>query len=97
VEGAHIIPWSESNNDDPRNGLSLCRTHHWMFDKLMLTIRDDYSIRLSYWVERNENRVEETVELKNNQILLPKNERYLPSSEALLHHNERFNQFHKEN
>ena len=97
VEGAHIIPWSESNNDDPRNGLSLCRSHHWMFDKMMLTIRDDYTIRLSYWLERNDNSVEETVDLKNRQILLPENDRYFPSTEALLYHNDRFEHFHKEN
>ncbi|MCB8986015.1 MAG: HNH endonuclease [Ardenticatenaceae bacterium] len=25
---AHIIPWSESHNDDPRNGLALCHLCH---------------------------------------------------------------------
>ena len=97
VEGAHIIPWSESNNDDPRNGLSLCRTHHWMFDKMMLTIRDDYTILLSKWVERNENKMEETVKLKNSEILLPKDSRYYPSKVALQDHTERFDTFHEKN
>lgn len=97
VEGAHIIPWSESNNDDPRNGLSLCRTHHWMFDEMMLTIRDDFTVRLSYWVERNENKMEETVRLKNSEILLPNDSRYYPSSEALRDHIDRFETFHSKN
>lgn len=97
VEGAHIIPWSESNNDDPRNGLSLCRTHHWMFDKMMLTIRNDYTVRLSYWVERNENKMEETVRLKDVDILLPNDNLFYPSPKALRDHMERFESFHSMN
>lgn len=97
VEGAHIIPWSKSNNDDPRNGLSLCRSHHWMFDNMMLTIREDYTIQISYWMERNGNSVEETVKLKNREILVLRNTRFYPSAEALLHHNERFEQYHAKN
>ena len=97
VEGAHIIPWSMSNNDDPRNGMSLCRSHHWMFDNMMLTIREDFTIRTSYWMERNGNSVEETVKLKNREILVPDDTRFQPSVEALLHHNERFEEFHSNN
>jgi len=97
VEGAHIIPWSKSNNDDPRNGLSLCRSHHWMFDNMMLTIREDYTIKTSHWMERNGNSVEETVKLKNREILVPGDTRFQPSAEALLHHNERFDLFHSNN
>ena len=97
VEGAHIIPWSKSNNDDPRNGLSLCRTHHWMFDKMMLTIRTDYSVQLSKWLSRDKNRAEETMRLKDAEILLPGRFDFYPSAEALEHHNERFESYHKEN
>ncbi len=32
-EAAHIIPRSLSGADDARNGLGLCRRHHWAFDK----------------------------------------------------------------
>jgi putative restriction endonuclease len=97
VEGAHIIPWSKSNNDDPRNGLSLCRSHHWMFDKMMLTIRDDYSIKLSGWLAKNGNKMEDTMKLKNNEILLPENDRFYPSELALQDHAERFKEYHAKN
>ncbi|HSM57087.1 MAG TPA: HNH endonuclease, partial [Candidatus Sulfomarinibacteraceae bacterium] len=33
IDAAHIVPWSESQNDDPRNGLALCRLCHWTFDQ----------------------------------------------------------------
>ena len=36
VDAAHIIPWSISHNDDPRNGLALCKLCHWSFDEGLL-------------------------------------------------------------
>ncbi|WP_346189974.1 HNH endonuclease [Rubritalea halochordaticola] len=28
VDAAHIIPFSESQDDHPRNGIALCKNHH---------------------------------------------------------------------
>jgi putative restriction endonuclease len=33
VEAAHIVPRGLKGADDVRNGLALCRTHHWAFDR----------------------------------------------------------------
>ncbi len=44
VEAAHIVPRSRFGADDPRNGLCLCRTHHWCFDKGLFGINDDRRI-----------------------------------------------------
>jgi len=38
VDAAHIIPWSVSHNDDPRNGLALCKLCHWRFDEGLLSV-----------------------------------------------------------
>ena len=35
-EAAHIIPVAMQGQDDPRNGLCLCRTHHWAFDRFLV-------------------------------------------------------------
>ncbi|NIT56193.1 MAG: hypothetical protein GWN00_08130, partial [Aliifodinibius sp.] len=35
---AHIIPKHKDGSDDPRNGLALCRTHHWAFDSGIFTL-----------------------------------------------------------
>lgn len=43
VEGAHIYPRSYNGSDDPRNGIALCRHHHWCFDRGMFAIADDYT------------------------------------------------------
>lgn len=32
AEAAHIIPLPHRGPDDPRNGLALCRRHHWALD-----------------------------------------------------------------
>lgn len=33
IEAAHIVPRHLSGADDARNGLALCRRHHWAFDR----------------------------------------------------------------
>jgi putative restriction endonuclease len=33
VEAAHIVPRSKFGADDARNGIALCRSHHWALDK----------------------------------------------------------------
>ena len=33
VEAAHVIPWSDSQDDSPTNGMALCRLCHWSFDE----------------------------------------------------------------
>jgi putative restriction endonuclease len=32
-DAAHIVPRSRAGADDARNGLALCKTHHWAFDQ----------------------------------------------------------------
>jgi putative restriction endonuclease len=44
VDAAHIIPWAVSRNDDPRNGLSLCKLCHWTFDEGLLGVSHHYQV-----------------------------------------------------
>lgn len=97
VQGAHIIPWANSGNDDIRNGLSLCPSHHWMFDHLMVTIRPNYTIWLSDWLKQDQNHAENTLEFKDREILLPEQDQFFPAKEALADHNERFEKYNAEN
>ncbi|MEX1121856.1 MAG: HNH endonuclease, partial [Balneolales bacterium] len=90
VDGAHIIPFKSSRNDDPRNGLALCKSHHWMFDHFMLAIRPDYKIHLSKWMNGNDNRVEETMRCDKHSIMLPSDQGLHPAGEALEYQYERF-------
>ncbi|HEV2062942.1 MAG TPA: HNH endonuclease [Thermoanaerobaculia bacterium] len=46
VEAAHIQPVGDDHNgpDSIRNGIALSRTIHWMFDRGILSLSDDYDI-----------------------------------------------------
>src|SRR5690606_2532246 len=33
MEGAHVVPRTLGGANDARNGLGLCRRHHWAFDR----------------------------------------------------------------
>jgi putative restriction endonuclease len=90
VEGAHIIPWSESQNDDPRNGLALCKTHHWMFDAYLLTVQPNYHIKLSTWLKKDGENIEKTLAWDSKEIWLPDEQRFFPSEMALEEHYKQF-------
>jgi len=47
VQAAHIRPIKDGGNDWVRNGIALSGTVHWMFDRGMLSLDDDYSIIVS--------------------------------------------------
>lgn len=44
VEAAHIFPKEKSGADDYRNGIALCRLHHWAFDSGLLALADDLTV-----------------------------------------------------
>jgi len=44
VDAAHIHERSESKNDDPRNGLTLSKNAHWMFDEGVWSVTDDLKV-----------------------------------------------------
>jgi putative restriction endonuclease len=44
VDAAHIHQFSDSRNNDPRNGLALCKNAHWLFDHGLWTLADDYTV-----------------------------------------------------
>ena len=46
VQAAHIKPVAKSGPDSMRNGLALCGTAHWMFDRGLISIADDYTLLL---------------------------------------------------
>jgi putative restriction endonuclease len=55
VQAAHIRPVAEHGTDSVRNGIALCSTVHWMFDRGLISIDDDHSVLIA------PNRVPDTV------------------------------------
>jgi putative restriction endonuclease len=47
VDAAHIHQFSDSRNNDVRNGIALCKNAHWLFDEGLWTIADDYTVRVA--------------------------------------------------
>jgi putative restriction endonuclease len=44
VQAAHIRPIAQAGPDSVRNGLALCGTVHWMFDRGLISIDDDLTL-----------------------------------------------------
>jgi hypothetical protein len=83
---AHIVPKRKSGTDDPRNGLALCRTHHWAFDVGLFSLGDDYRIILSRVLNNADARNFTLLDLESKSILLPRNEVVQPHPKALAWH-----------
>lgn len=43
-EAAHVVPRSKLGADDARNGFTLCKSHHWAFDKGLFGVGDDRKV-----------------------------------------------------
>lgn len=85
---AHIVPWSESYNDDPRNGLALCGLHHWTFDEGLVTISSDHRVIVSKLVSADTRGTEPLLGLSGQEISLPEATTLWPAEEALAWHRE---------
>ena len=53
VEAAHIYPKEEGGSDDVRNGIGLCKLHHWAFDTGWLSLSDEHEVLVKEAPERS--------------------------------------------
>ncbi len=89
---SHIVPWSkdEKNRLNPANGLLLNTLHDRAFERGLITITEDYKLKVSEILLKNriESIKRNFSDLNNKPILLPK--KFKPDIEFLRQHNERF-------
>jgi putative restriction endonuclease len=86
VQAAHIQPVASKGPDSVRNGLALSGTVHWMFDRGLISIGDDYKILIA------KNHVpEDAVRLLNQSgsINLPKDQTLYPNAHYLKFHRDK--------
>lgn len=83
AEAAHIIPVQDHGPDDPRNGLSFCRRHHWAFDIGLFTITDSKAVKVSPSVVRAERRRFDLEEYDGEALVGPASDICRPAEEAL--------------
>jgi putative restriction endonuclease len=83
VEAAHIHPFCESKDDDPRNGLALTPDMHWAMDKNLIAPGPDYKWHVSKGLDDRipDNRV--LTDLAGKKMFLPKEQRVWPKKEVL--------------
>lgn len=86
VDAAHIVPWSISRNDDPRNGMALCRLCHWTFDEGLMSVSARYSIMVSEEVAASPNIPGHLQALSDRPILGPLEQSLWPDLESLNWH-----------
>jgi putative restriction endonuclease len=83
VQAAHIQPVASKGPDSVRNGLALSGTVHWMFDRGLISIGDDYKILVA------KNHVpDDAIRLLNQSglINLPKDQTLHPNAHYLKFH-----------
>jgi putative restriction endonuclease len=80
VDAAHIMPFREFHNDDPRNGIALCKNHHWGFDAGWYSLTDEYVILVSSKL------ISSSAYVNASKIQLPHDIEYAPALEALKWH-----------
>ncbi len=86
VDAAHIIPWSVSHNDDPRNGLSLCKLCHWSFDEGLLGVSHRYQVIASKALTAYNNIAGHLLTLHERPLVTPVEEALWPDRAALRWH-----------
>jgi len=83
IDAAHLIPFSESHDDDPRNGIALCKNHHWAMDKFLIVPGTDNLWHVSPELDDRIEGCKEILSLNKRKILLPHNKKYYPKPESL--------------
>jgi putative restriction endonuclease len=86
VDAAHIIPWHISQNDDPRNGMALCRLCHWTFDEGLVTVSSRYLVTVSQLLTANTNVAGHLATTTGRPIIVPVEESLHPDHDALSWH-----------
>ncbi len=86
VEAAHIVPWSESHDDLPTNGLCLCRLCHWSFDEGLMGVGNQYEVMVSDRVRMDSNMPGHILTLMDRPIFKPQGQRFWPGQENLEEH-----------
>lgn len=88
VQAAHIWPVANGGPDVVQNGIALSATIHWLFDRHLISLTDDYRLLVAH------NRVPPELRSlfgeQSELIHLPANRSAWPHPSFLARHRERF-------
>lgn len=91
IDAAHLIPFAESHNDHPSNGLALCKNHHWAMDSrlIALDLENHWRVSPTLHALRSEGE-KELLTLREREIVrLPQDADFQPGKANRLYRLER--------
>jgi putative restriction endonuclease len=88
VDASHIAPFSQFQNDDLRNGIALCKTHHWLFDEGLISLSKDHTVLVSNVLHENHPTEWFITQYRGMRVRLPADGRFHPHHEAMAWHRE---------
>lgn len=80
IDACHIVPFAVSKDDTVGNGFSLTPTLHRAFDRGLITINDDYLVRISPGITEHDS-VYALKQFEGKQMKLPENRNHFPLQE----------------
>jgi putative restriction endonuclease len=83
VEAAHLVPFSESRNDNPRNGIALTPNMHWALDKNLIAPTPDFKWKVSRQLDDRVPDFQELTRLEGKTLFLPTDKSLWPDREGL--------------
>jgi putative restriction endonuclease len=88
VQAAHIVPVEHGGPDVVQNGLALSGTVHWLFDRHLISLTDDYRLLVSH--NKVPAELRGLFEKQMDRIVLPKDPRSWPHAKYVAAHRERY-------
>jgi putative restriction endonuclease len=85
IDACHIVPFSISKDDTVTNGIALSPNLHRAYDRGLITINEDYIVRISPEIKEN-NSPFSISQFAGRRIILPESKKDYPSPENLLWH-----------
>lgn len=90
VDAAHIHQFAKSRNDDPQNGIALCKNAHWLFDLGLWSIDDDYRVIVAKEAFDEDCPTQESLgSMQGKQLVLPRDKQIWPRDQNLAWHREK--------
>ncbi|KAA1258631.1 hypothetical protein LF1_11530 [Rubripirellula obstinata] len=91
---SHIVPWNEDESArlDPANGLCLSATFDKLFDRFLMTVEPDYTMRFSSRLEKfASHEIRDYIDRHaGSKIVEP--DKFTPREAYLSYHNDRFSE-----
>jgi putative restriction endonuclease len=88
VDASHIAPFNRFQNDDLRNGIALCKTHHWLFDEGLISLDADHTVLVSNVLHESHPTEWYITQYKGMKVRLPQEKQFHPHPDAIEWHRE---------